>query len=745
MASISYSFGIDSVSFSKTFDTYVNIQKRREGVDFSSTSIASNVNLAYCESEDIESDVNLTISDRSTSLVENRTIIHAQDEILASTDTFNIETDQFLVTDIFNTDFNTQSTVPLFYKHVPSATLVSGEFYSDIKVLDQNFNQVVSSNFLVQSDVVYSNLKNEFNPHTGLSTLFFVTYVIKRLTGELERHTEILNNQPVYREATIEDIDPDTSNVFPGIKAYLIAEGIADTFIITMPSAAIYGLRRTNTNRIEIIPPPISSNEDPWFVRIHNGKFIHTGVTGINKYYIAEFAGQSFSPSFPFKSTDETSFRVSSRIVKTLHEKIALSISDSLYPSVIVYNKDGTAKFAVTANPSLLGEAALDTGINYSNAILGDSKIAGKSLNDISNPITGSSLDLSTGLIVLPAGYEIAETDIVRTIYHYSEVDYEVTTFNFNPLESSSLLNKRVVFFIRPEPLGSTLTQTLYYLLVNEDGLVVDNNIDFSLVGAPDTDPDSELLWYDREPADVFWAIHSGINFVRHCSVEGADNQDDMFILGDVFIREAAFPDSVVINDIRIRGGGVQPNGVLNAIETNTEVEWYWDIGIWDGKPYPGAAAIFVDVPVDVVDVGGGVLSPDNIRDIVSRHIATGIYPVVHSYNIYQPAITGVDLNDDSSVTLHWTAPLNGQVFDVWQSDAPGGPYTLYQSNVLANVITIPAVQVKNMYAVLGRLPSQEVDIIDGSIFQNLAVEATASGIQIPSSRSCVHIHDDKF
>jgi hypothetical protein len=721
MSRTSHAFTVNQVDYRSESDTYLNIQKRREHVRFESSSDAVNVNVSFVQSEEVSSSTNLTISDRSSSLPQNRFFVEPADQILEDVNGFTIETDLFLVTDVFTIDLSTQAPEPLFYGHELQAALPASGLYADVRIVDKDFNDVLSSSYVVESGLVYSNYLNTFDPVTGVYDIYYVTYVVRNTSGVLERYTEILNGTPAFHAAEFEDIDPDTGFIYPGIKAYLIEEDIGDTFNVTLPAGADYAVRRTSNTRIEILPPPTSGPSSPWFVRVKNGKFLSTGVNGIHKYYISEFGDQNFSPYPPFKATDEESYRVTSKIIKTLQDKITVSDADLLYPEVIVSKADGTFKFAVTADPDKLGLAALEAGTAYANVLLGDSKVAGVGIDSASNAINSSSIDSEGGFIVLPAGFEIAETDTIRTIYHYEEQDYQVTAFDFNPLHAAELLDKRVALFIRPEPLGSTLTKTLYYLLVDENGLVVDHDIDFTLNGASTA---SGILWYDRNPSGINWSLPSGQDFVNSCTVEGDANQDDILILGDVFTREALRPNSLITHDVRIRGGGVNESELPDAIEINPQTEWFWDTGIWDGKPFPGAAAIHIEVPIEVLDVAGGELSADNIQELVQRHMALGVYPVTHAYNIYQPTITGIDYLANGDVTLYWTPPISeDHIFDLLGADSADSGYTLVASGLVTNTTTLSEAALYNTYVVLGRKNDAVVDYVDGSIFDVVAVD----------------------
>jgi hypothetical protein len=572
------------------------------------------------------------------------------------------------VTDIFTEDLITQRKIPLFFQHTLSVPLGVGESYVDIKLLDKNFTPVLSSTYLIVGNIIYSNLQNDFDKVSGLSNIYFISYSINKGFGLLQRNTEILNNSPVFHSAEIDDIDLTTGLIIAGRKAYIIEEDTGSNFSVTLPVSSDYGVKRVADLRIKILPPAESDVNNPWFVRVTGGKFLATLNSGIKKYHVAEFGSQSFAPFAPFKFTDESSYRVSSRIIKTVRDRIALVPSEFLFPDVVVTRSDGTTKFALTSDPTKAGTAAYDTGVSFTNVLLGDPSISGTALNSTTSSIAGSSIDSWNGFIVLPAGFEISETDTVRSIYTYTEDEYEFTVFDFNPLSSSYLINHRVVLLLRPELLGSALDRTLYYLLVNEDGLVVDSDIDFTVGGLSDvaTMIANKTLWYDRDPLPT-WAAPGGKNFVSFSTVENSGAADSILILGDIYVREAVKANNLTLNDVRVRGGGIRPDQIENAIADNPEVEWYWDNALWDGRPFPGAAAIYVEVPIETLSDAGGVLTPQNIFETVNRHIALGAYPVVHAYNDYEPTVSGLDWVSGPIYKLKWTAGPADVVYDVYE------------------------------------------------------------------------------
>lgn len=726
--SIAQNFTVNQVGFISKTDCFVNVQKRKELVQFRSTSSSQNINLSFVQSENLNSSTNLTVNDRSTSLVGNRFLTELDYQILEDIPGFSIETDLFYLTDIFTVNLTTQQRLPLFFKHELQRTLEAGEAYNNVQLLDQTFTPVLTSRYLVDltAATVYSNLENKFDQSTGLSEIYFVSYTVRKTNGILEQYTEILNHEPVFSVADLDDLDLDTGTILPNRKVYLIQEDIGEQFNVTLPLSGTYGLLRSSSSRIEILPPAATTTSDPWFVRVRSGKFLSSGATGIKKFYVSEFSSQFFNPYYPYKQADETSYRVSTRIIKTIKNRIALSDTEALYPEVVVYKSDGSFKFALTSNPTMLGQAAFTSDAYYANVLLGSSKVTGTGINATTDAISGSSIDTWGGFIALPAGYEISETDTIRTRYTYSETDYEFTLFDFNPLSSVELTNQRVVLVLRPEPLGSTLTQTLYYLVVNEDGLVVDSDINFSLEGLSDTVDNliqTSGLWYDRNPSGVFWSQPNGADFVNSCTVEGAANADDILILGDIYVRESVSPNALLLNDIRVRGGGIKKDQVSVATSANPEVEWCWDIGKWDGKPFPGAASLFVEVPIDVLDITpSGLFSPENVTEIVNRHMAYGTYAVIHGYNPYVVSISGFDFLPSGVIQLSWTPGPSDTRYNVYSCITEDGDYQLIASGLTETSYTTSGVT-SQYYSVLGYPSGTTTAFTEGSIFEIQGVE----------------------
>lgn len=143
--------------------------------------------------------------------------------------------------------------------------------------------------------------------------------------------------------------------------------------------------------------------------------------------------------------------------------------------------------------------------------------------------------------------------------------------------------------------------------------------------------------------------------------------------------------------DTRQRGGGLR---LTSEARTTVEADQCWDLGFWDGTPYPGAACFLVEVPVEILDGAGGSFKMNEIREVVEKHVALGVYPVIHTYGI-DPKITDVTVGD-GSVTITWAHSDTDVSYKVFYSISRSGPWTQ------ANAVVQAEAPSGNTYTVTG-------------------------------------------
>lgn len=137
-------------------------------------------------------------------------------------------------------------------------------------------------------------------------------------------------------------------------------------------------------------------------------------------------------------------------------------------------------------------------------------------------------------------------------------------------------------------------------------------------------------------------------------SIQLEDPSSPVAIIGAYNIQQLFSTDKISILDTRSLGGGLKrvqgPKSPVNNLESpieskETPIEKiyeesyrFWDIGNIDGEPYPGAAAVAVDLPEDLQEL----LSVKDIKQRASKFIAAGVYPSVQFSARDLPSITGV-------------------------------------------------------------------------------------------------------
>lgn len=676
---LGHTFDIESIEGKKYFvDTSLNIVKRREELSYHTGVPKNAANIAFVGATEIDMSTSLSIANRSTSLVANRPTTAAVTTI-SSAKTFQIATERFLVTDVFSQTIATLAPTPLFYKHVLSddnLRRVGGgdeSVHPDVRLVEveilNSFQEsigVAELSIDYDEGVIYNNLLSEF-ASTGDYTIYYVKYTVND-NGSVYVYIDLLDNQPVYRLAQFEDLTPLLTIKEDGRKVYLVQETIGG-YEVTLPTVGTYAYRASDSATIEIVEPTGNAADDPWYIRVTAGDFL-TNVQGTTyRYRIAEFLSQTFSPYPPLKQvTSEVSAVLSQTLVKLDNSNIVESDTDFLYVSLLVNDVDGEGVAAFTTDPSLASTVA-SNGQSY------------KTWNTTTR-YGIKSIDHKSGFIDID-GFEFKDTYEVVSTYYFEEQFYEFTDINFNPISNRDIVARRISLFIDPELTTSSKTQTLYYLAIDESGKVVESNwSEFD----NNTETFSGLdLYYELKPD---WKTAGAHNlFVQDMSVEASGV---FLILGDVTVDEGQSADNVTILDTRIRGGGLAEDTFEKALEIQPEARWFADNGRWDGTPYPRNATYFVELPVTVLDGAGGVFKSNEVRDVINRHTAAGVYAVVKAYGI---EIELQKLQISGNIYLSWLGKgldLEADGIDikynVYYATQSNGPWTLSNSTPLDHV-----------------------------------------------------------
>jgi hypothetical protein len=177
-------------------------------------------------------------------------------------------------------------------------------------------------------------------------------------------------------------------------------------------------------------------------------------------------------------------------------------------------------------------------------------------------------------------------------------------------------------------------------------------------------DTSGRTLYYERLPdfltsgiADVGepnYVDPSGLAFFVNSETTEGTEGGTFLILGDVTVAEGFDVRGLTEIDARRRGGGVIDTSFDYAVAAQPEAAWFGDEGYWDGIPYPGNASYLVEIPVEALEGAGGTFTQAEVKDVVSRHTAAGVYPVTRAYGV-EVLLTGIDPGADE-LTVRWSS-----------------------------------------------------------------------------------------
>lgn len=631
----------------RNVDTFINVTKRREDILYRTLLRSSSSNIAFVSTTPLTTLSAINILDRSTSLPHNR----AEDvdsQIYTDVKSFFSETENFLVTDIFTTATGI-STTALYYKHVISTdnvsrvsdddeTLATGVKLLEVQILDYLLQPVEAPILEIDHDkgIVYSNFKSEYNSSIDY-TVYYIKYTVRTsATGPVYTYVDLINQEPVYRLAEFDDLTESMALITDGRKIYLL-DDVSGGYTITFPSIGTYAYLPSAKTRLQILPPASRTSDDPWYIRVTNGTFNDSVHEGTYRYRVAEYLIQAFTPEPTLKySGREYSTILSRNLIKLDFEDIYLD-STEFFLYIEVNDADGNGLGAFTTETASVGTIA-QNGKTYK-------KWEGINRTGI------RSLDSKTGIVDIE-GLPLRSTYEVISSYHYNEQHYEFTLVDFNPVSNHSILQYQTSLFIDPEQAGEQKTRTLYYLLTDKSGRVVESN--WSSFDNTAKTISGDPLYYGEPPDDI--VLGSYQNFIEDYSVEasGISATGTFLILGDVNVASPATLGSITSVDARRRGGGIIDTMLEDATEIQPELKWIWDSGgCWDGIPYPGNASYMIELPVDIMENAGGEFQASEIDDIVHKHTALGVFPVTKAYGV-DVLVSGVEPRS-TSITLRWT------------------------------------------------------------------------------------------
>lgn len=685
---LSLSFTVNQkTDYSIAGDLILSVEKRLEFADYKPNVSDSEALISYLNVSQLSVDNNLSIIDHSALLTENRVAEDSDYTIEEDVASVSSYVRDILITDVFVTASNTISNVPLFYRHIISSDHFDPDSHSltEFKVLDHNLEQITLSEYSLDdtNGVFYNNLESNFSDYDNSFTAYYLQYTVKESASSIKTYTVLLDNQPVFREAELSDIEVSETGAITYSSTAKIYElegpDLTGAYTFYLFNIDTYAYRYPRSTRLKLLKPTAGGSEDAWYIRVADGLFTKTFNSTVYKYYIPEILTQSFNPFYPYRySQNEEVLRLNSNLVKLDYDNVYEDAEQGTYVTLLIYDSAGTLLYAPTNNPSL------------HNSYVGDSTTIKYSCLSEGGYYGIRSIDNRTGFIDIQ-GIVLKSSWEIRAFYYYSSSDLMVTDINLNPIYNTDLLDYSFVFFLVPSGISASPDQTIYYLKINEGGRVVDSNWSgFDSYDSALLDSGGDYLFYKTLPTwfTTKYGASAGTNFVdTYTTMEGGSGR--YFVLGEVQILPNNRLTDVTTIDVRQQGGGLKPSSSHFLNHGSTVL---YDNARWDGTPYPSTGGTYVEIPDSVLSGAGGTFSQRQVRKLVEKHIAYGVYPVVRTYGI-DPEIISVTPGD-GSVTITWSHAEADVYYNIYLGTNRLEEFTLVNSspqveNAVENSYTI--------------------------------------------------------
>lgn len=206
-----------------------------------------------------------------------------------------------------------------------------------------------------------------------------------------------------------------------------------------------------------------------------------------------------------------------------------------------------------------------------------------------SPPVRGTLYNWRRGLVQFIDPYkarvqiavQLDPTDIVFGFYSYLEPDVVYNNLDVNPFTNPAVKDKVIEFYYKDN--GKDTFHFIYHQVIDQ--------VTGPVVGATN-DPDPTI----------------GTNH----------------IFANLLIGAGIGVQNFTVTDVRNRGGG------LGQLYQNTpQAVNFWDLGYWDGKPYPIGGTLAVYVPAYILNT----MSSADVTGLIQAALPVGVLPTVRYYN----------------------------------------------------------------------------------------------------------------
>lgn len=341
--------------------------------------------------------------------------------------------------------------------------------------------------------------------------------------------------------------------------------------------AQMYSVQYNDSRKIQLLPPREKSNDFNWYVRVKNGRFDRQILDRINRpffnYSIPEYYRQDFIPGLgiPYRQIRQERPDVLN------HNQIKVQYA----PMYIEYNGEDVTNVKVTVNGSPLrvktwdgfdGIIELDGSVTHNDEIFVD--------------------------------YQYDEACFTYRGY-YNKEDNRFWQLDLNPSKGHYItIRDPLDGEIKDVPSFTLINKTIYMYLNPAAKMALDEDGEMKL---------SEVV----NQSTLFHSFEKITN-------------TDAVLIGEIRIRPNSNQSNINLIDTRVRGGGLKKEITKEIMkEFEEESKFYWDIGHWDGQPFPENGVIVVRVTKSVLKEYGGMYSRPEIEERLDKYLGYGILPII--------------------------------------------------------------------------------------------------------------------
>ena len=512
---------------------------------------------------------------------------------------------------------------PLWYKHKlrPGTTSVTVRKTSSGEIPEYSGIQVA-----IDELAIYTNYRNYFNPETGAWLIYWVDCSYGP-DGGFETSV-MLQPQPVVTPGVWQDLDLNTGLYPPTLVVYdraISGSGYEYTFNVS----DTYWVRDAAANALTAKLPANQALDSSWFLRIQAGTVFRNG----KKYSITEWGSQPFTPSAPYRrATNHLVTRVND-IVFYIGRRGLEGETDSIW----IYGYDTNDQLAAVYTT----DGSVSPGTEYNGVAI--------------EVLRQGGADSDSGFVWTDVGMKPEWT--YYTDFTYTASDFDLENLELNPLLNPNIREGSYVVYCIPDlPDGETSIHWAYL----KDGIVTDTS-----QGPGGSYPNLQLT-------DAFGVYNPdtiiGLTAAELSSLLGGDN----LLICIVGLKNIPELEKVFAVDVR-RSGPQLGVDAAELFKYNPRA-LYTDIGYGlHGQSVPGAGAIIVDVPIDVLESHGGLLTADSVRTELERFLPATSYVVIN-WTYPKPELV---IKTETSGTVGVTARFDGDgVYKLLRRDNENSPWT---------------------------------------------------------------------